>query len=139
MDENYLIAYNDTIGDEGCTLEIDSTDRGGQTWKGISRVENPNWVGWKLIDAHLKAGDSLAVIKSDQYLETLVKQFYYDEFWLALKIDKIKIQPIQIKFFNAAVNVGQKPATRFQQASVNLPLTGEVDQQLINALNALVV
>jgi|ERR1035437_703485 lysozyme family protein len=137
MDQNFLIGYNDTVGDEGCTLTIVKDDRGGMTWKGISRVENPQWVGWKLIDAHLKAGNDLAVIKTDQYLETLVKDFYYNEFWLALQINKIKIQPIQLKFFNAAVNVGQKPATRFQQASVNLPLTGIVDQQLINALNAL--
>jgi lysozyme family protein len=136
MDANCLLAYNNTITDEGCTLTADPNDRGGLTWKGISYVMNPNWQGWKLIFAHQKAGHDLSVVKADQYLEQLVKTFYYTEFWLKLQIDKIKSQSIQIKFFNQAVNVGLSAATKFQQASVDLAQTGIVDNQLINALNS---
>jgi lysozyme family protein len=30
----------------------DPSDRGGETYKGISRNNFPNWKGWKLIDLH---------------------------------------------------------------------------------------
>ena len=136
MDANYLLGYKDTIGDEGCTLEVDKDDNGGRTWKGISQPMHPNWSGWFVLDKHIKAGQSLAEIKQDKTLEAMVQAFYYKEFWLKLRINEIKIQSIQLKFFNTAVNVGLEPATKFQQASVNLPQTGIVDNALINALNA---
>jgi len=136
MDKFFLIGYNDTVTDEGVTLKIDPDDRGGQTWKGIARIMHPTWKGWALIDAHIKAAHNLATIKSDVVLEQLVKTFYYTEFWLKLRINEIKTLSIQVKFFNQAVNVGLQPSTKFQQASVDLPQTGIVDNKLINALNS---
>jgi len=136
MDKDFLIGYKDTVADEGITLKIDPNDRGGQTWKGIARVMHPEWNGWVLMDAHLKAKHSIAIIKADAELESRVQQFYYNEFWLKLRLNEIKSLPIKLKYFNTAVNVGLGPATRFQQASVDLAQTGVVDNKLINALNA---
>lgn len=32
----------------------DKNDSGGETYKGISRVHNPKWGGWKIIDSYKK-------------------------------------------------------------------------------------
>jgi len=69
MDKDFLLGYKDTVADEGITLKIDPNDRGGQTWKGISRVMNPNCDIWPLIDAHLKAKHGIAEFKADAELE----------------------------------------------------------------------
>jgi len=138
MDKDFLLGYKDTVADEGITLKIDPNDRGGQTWKGISRVMNPNCDIWPLIDAHLKAKHGIAEFKADAELERRVQQFYYNEFWLKLRLNEIKSLHIKLKYFNTAVNVGLGPATKFQQESVQLATTGHVDTSLINALNSVV-
>jgi len=99
---------------------------------------HPEWSGWAILDFHIKAGHSLAIIKQNETLEAMVQAFYYTEFWVKLRINEVKTQAIQLKWFNTAINVGLVPATKFQQASVNLPQTGKVDNQLINSLNSLV-
>lgn len=138
MDKDFLIGYKDTVADEGVTLKIDPNDRGGQTWKGISRVMHPDCSIWPLIDAHLKAKHGIAIFKADAELERRVQLFYYNEFWLKLRLNEIKSLPIKLKYFNTAVNVGLAPATKFQQESVQLATTGHVDDLLINSLNSVV-
>jgi lysozyme family protein len=138
MDKDFLLGYTDTVADEGVTLKIDPNDRGGQTWKGISRVMHPECNIWPLIDAHLKSKHGIAIFKADVELEKRVQLFYYNEFWLKLRLNEIKSLPIKLKYFNTAVNVGLVPATKFQQESVQLATTGHVDDLLINSLNQIV-
>lgn len=137
MDANFLKAYKLTVSNEG-SLSNDPNDRGGLTWKGIARNMNPQWQGWKLIDAHLNAKHTVAVILKDTVLEALVQQFYYNEFWLKLRLNELKDVDNACKFFDTAVNVGTHAATGFQQLSVNLPKTGIVDTNLIDTLNSVV-
>lgn len=138
MDKDFLLGYKDTVADEGVTLKIDLNDHGGQTWKGISRHMHPNCDIWPLMDAHLKAKHGIAIIKADAELEKRVQLFYYNEFWLKLRINEINSLPIKLKYFNQAINTGLVPATKFQQESVQLATTGHVDTLLINALNLVV-
>ena len=59
-------------------------DKGKETYCGISRVYNPNWDGWKIIDRH-KPIKYNAKIK-DSKLEASVKQYYYTNYYYPLKI-----------------------------------------------------
>ena len=47
---NFNIEFEKLILAEGGYVN-DSDDAGGETYLGISRKNNPNWSGWKLIDS----------------------------------------------------------------------------------------
>ena len=137
MDANFLLAYKRTVANEG-SLSNNPKDRGGLTWKGISRKMNPAWAGWNLVDSHLLNGHSVAVILQDTTLESQVQEFYYRSFWLKLRLNEITNPDTFCKYFDTAVNVGLVPATKFQQASVDIAQTGHVDDLLIKSLNSVV-
>ncbi len=47
---NFTQAYNLTSAHEGGYVN-DAIDRGGETYRGISRVYHSSWKGWSNIDA----------------------------------------------------------------------------------------
>jgi len=48
---NFEIIYPTLIKYEGYYANI-PTDKGGETYMGVSRVYNPTWAGWKIVDAY---------------------------------------------------------------------------------------
>lgn len=80
-------------------------DEGGETYRGISRKNWPNWEGWRIVDQFsplLKQGQ---LIKSYQ-LEDLVEAFYIKHFWLSIKGDLITNQSIANLLFDWEVTSG---------------------------------
>jgi len=78
-------AFSHTMGFEGGYVN-DPADRGGETFRGISRKSWPNWPGWALIDEVKAAGlrSASAIDRrfaDDAEMETLVINFYKNEFW----------------------------------------------------------
>ncbi len=75
----------------------DPADRGGETFRGISRVSHPDWPGWAEIDHYkreLARRDGIsnwrskanwrkldAVTANDRDLARLVAEFYRKKFW----------------------------------------------------------
>jgi len=55
------------------------SDTGGETYRGISRVYNPNWMGWPIVDSlkPLNEGEIIA----DDNLNVLINQFYKYSCW----------------------------------------------------------
>ena len=88
-----------------------STDRGGQTFGGISRIHHPNWQGWMLIDS----GDT----RSERLLD-LHRAFFKDNFWDRLRLDDVEDQEVAEKIYDAAVNCGTGMATRWAQIALNV-------------------
>lgn len=86
----------------------DPDDPGGETYKGISRKNWPNWDGWKWIDAKRLGTADLCV-----------KDFYCDNFWLKLKCHQIQSQSVAEILFDAGVNMGRRPAVRLLQQASN--------------------
>ncbi len=80
-------------------------DKGGETYKGISRVYNPNWEGWKIIDKY-KSANKLNEVSKDEELELLVRKFYKTEYWDYYKCE-IMIQELAEEIFEASVNIGK--------------------------------
>lgn len=137
MDKNFLIAYDDTVVNEG-SLSNNQNDLGGLTWKGIARNMHPSWEGWFLIDQHLKAKHNKAIILKDTTLESMVQKFYYNSFWLKLQCDKILNVEISKKLFDTAVNMGESAAIKFAEAAVKVKQDGKIDSELIEKLNQIV-
>lgn len=108
------------IGQEGgfvlSTLKFDS---GGQTYAGISRVNFPEWAGWKLIDA----GDT----KSDQ-LHDLVYSFYWSSFWQRMGLERLPSR-IATLVFDFAVNSGRDIAAKKLQQVLRVTVDGDIGPQ----------
>ena len=92
-------------------------DKGKETYCGISRVYNPNWDGWKIIDRH-KPIKYNAKIK-DSKLEASVKQYYYTNYYYPLKCEQFTSLLIAGHLFCHAVNAGIKTSAKLLQKAIN--------------------
>jgi lysozyme family protein len=122
MTESFLRAFDRLIGIEG-TYSNNPNDRGGETWKGISRVNFPHWDGWQIIDSAKSKTDKTLLSKflsCDAELASRVRIFYYEIFWKDLKLDRIPLAAIAEEIFDTAVNQGQKTAAKYFQQALNL-------------------
>jgi lysozyme family protein len=133
---DFSIAYQKTSVFEG-GYSNDPHDRGGETYKGISRKFHPDWGGWIILDLMDDKNS-----KNSQ-LQSLVNSFYYNEFWTFLKCDEFD-QPIADELFDTAVNQGKITAAKYLQESLNLlnnnqrhykdiAVDGEIGNVTINA------
>lgn len=95
----------------------DPDDRGGFTYRGITRKNFPKWEGWEIVDANLplKNGEIL----EDETLEEYVRQFYYDNFYKPLKIDDISNLLISGHLLCHGVNAGIKNSVKILQKAIN--------------------
>lgn len=107
----------------------DPTDRGGETYAGITRKNFPNWKGWATIDAHqMRKGDILPE------LAPLVKNFYKVNFWDAFKGDAFDSQEVANFVFDWFVNSGKHALNALQKA-VGVSVDGIVGDATIHAVN----
>lgn len=97
----------------------DPTDRGGETYSGISRKWFPKWAGWKIVDSY-KANGKLAELDKDVALKALMHAFYEVEFWNKLQLPAVDSKSIANEIFEMAVNIGMKPAVEIAQEAINL-------------------
>jgi lysozyme family protein len=116
---NFETAYKITMTNEGGYTD-DPTDRGGETYCGISRKYNPQWQGWKVIDIHKKLYDFPNNIKGHALLSTYVKDFYKKNYWDVNKLDYVMSQNVANEMFDTGVNMGVKVAAQFLQHSLNI-------------------
>lgn len=92
-------------------------DKGRETYRGISRVYNPSWKGWQIIDKN-KPIKYNAIIHNKN-LDDAVKEYYYNSYYLPLKCDKINSLLIAGHLFCHGVNAGIKTSAKLLQKSIN--------------------
>ena len=93
-------------------------DTGGETYMGIARNKHPQWAGWPIVDACLKAGQALSL---EPKLTDLVREFYFNEFWQPLwchQIDPVSPEVAE-ELFEASVNCGPGNGVKFLQRALN--------------------
>lgn len=138
MKNNFIIAYEFTNALEGGYVN-DRTDRGGETFNGISRNNFPNWGGWKIIDSYKGRSGFPMILERVGALQDLHKQFFYKEFWKKIKGDYLPYD-IAIKVYDMAVNLGVKTAVKILQRATNvirktqITTDGIIGNQTINAV-----
>lgn len=95
-----------------------SNDRGGETYRGISRKYFPKWHGWKIVDQNkpLKYGQ----IINNSELENDILEFYYDNFYQPMKIDRIENILISGHLLCHGVNAGIKTSVKLLQKAINI-------------------
>lgn len=115
-------------------------DKGGETYKGISRINHPAWKGWPVIDAYKLAHKGIPrnFHIPDPSLDLLVKDFYYSEYWLKIRGNEIKNFDIASNLFDMSVNSGA--GVKIMQDSLNqmgykVSLDGSVGNNTLAAIN----
>jgi len=121
---DFVPAFEEMIRDEGGYQLTDIPgDKGGQTYAGIARKQNPDWQGWAFID------------RKETPPTQMVRDFYKAHFWDDIKGDQISNQRIAGCIFNFYVNTG-KPAKTIAQLVVGSTPDGVIGDATVANLNA---
>ncbi|SNC62173.1 Predicted Peptidoglycan domain-containing protein [Hymenobacter gelipurpurascens] len=123
---NFETAYHKTAAVEGGYAD-NPKDRGGETWKGVARNFNPQWLGWALVDYHRKAPGFPGTLATDAKLQEHVLRFYKLGYWDANRLGELNDQDIANELYDTAVNCGVGVASRFLQRALNLTNRNGVD------------
>lgn len=115
---NFISAFNITMKNEGL-YSNDRDDIGGETYKGISRIYNPSWEGWRIIDKLKRKNNFHEEISKSKRLNDLVMLFYRQMYWDKLLLDNINDQQIAEKLFDISVNMGTYRSSLFLQQALN--------------------
>jgi lysozyme family protein len=112
-------AYEKTMGHEG-GYSNDPEDKGGETYKGISRVKNPTSRVWTVIDAMKSSGMNLDNLNDNENMQSMVRAFYKHKYWDSFNGDEFDSQKIAEEMFDSGVNCGTGSVNRWLQQSLNL-------------------
>ena len=112
-------AFLKTMGHEGGYAN-DAQDAGGETYRGISRVNHPTWPGWALVDVAKKTFKpdvwSRHMLANDE-LQRHVRAFYFGQFWEKYGCQALGDDLAGV-LFDMAVNMGS--TARYLQRALNL-------------------
>lgn len=122
-------AFSATMRREGgYKLHKVEGDRGGSTYAGIARNMNPQWPGWAYID------------RNEIPPTSLVRDFYWDGYWLPIKGDQLRYD-IAASIFDFAVNTSapKRPTTavKLAQLVAGVEPDGVIGPITVAALNAM--
>lgn len=122
---DFLPSFEKTITAEGgYKLTNIASDRGGQTYAGISRRANPRWPGWAYID------------RGETPPTQMVRDFYKQEYWDRVRGDEIENPHTAESIYDFAVNGGWKTSVKLAQAVVRVTPDGVIGPKTLAAINA---
>ena len=134
---NFDEAYQRTLKFEGGWVN-DDNDSGKETYKGISRVYEKNWEGWKIVDAYKKKPNFPKNLEADKKLQELVKNCYRKNYWNVIWGDKIRNQKVANDLYDTAVNMGVGTSIKLSERQCGLKETCKMSQKLLDKLNSVV-
>jgi lysozyme family protein len=127
----YYKALEKTLSNEGGYSDHPN-DKGGETYKGISRVFNPDWEGWTIIDEEKANANFPDCLQFNGDLERMVSDFYETNFWEPLHGEEIENQDLANKLFDMSVNIGLKSGVIIlQYALIALNTNGNLYETII--------
>lgn len=112
------------LAEGGYKLTKIKGDKGGQTYAGIARTRNPQWEGWHYID------------NGELPPASIVREFYRDNFWDAIRGDDIESSTIAGMVFDFAVNAGVSVAVKLAQVVAGVTPDGKAGPKTVAALGA---
>lgn len=123
--ENFEGVFQETLRREGgYKLHNVEGDTGGLTYAGIARNKNPGWPGWAAID------------RGETPPTNLVREFYYNGYWVPLKCDLLPLAMAR-ELYDFAVNTSApgRPtlAAKLFQLTVGATPDGVIGHKTIEA------
>ena len=128
-------AYPLILAHEGGYVN-DPEDLGGETYKGIARKKQPDWVGWLVIDRMKQQPNFPNSMEGNPILQEKVLQFYKVLFWDKVGGDLIADQDVAASIFDFAVNAGVYSSVSLAQGVVGSGCDGIMGPKTIQAINA---
>lgn len=119
MNPDFNRAYDTLLKHEG-GYSNHSSDRGGETYKGIARNFERDWNGWKIIDSYKSKPGFPNNLDQDQELDLRCREIYKVKYWDVNRIDEMMIYPLKYEVFEIGVNMGVGTAGKLLQESLNL-------------------
>lgn len=132
---NFTISLQKTLAHEGGYVN-DPDDAGKETYRGISRLNFPNWKGWSVIDQAKSVSKFPANLVKDAELQRQVELFYQRYFWTPLNADQISNQMLADSIFDFSVNAGLKTTVRIIQTIIGVKTDGILGEQTLHKLNS---
>lgn len=112
-------------------------DSGGETYKGVSRNNNPSWPGWGIIDKY-KA--QYGIPKLNYYfvspaLDKMVYDLGYKNYWQINKLDSVNSQAIANLIMDIDYGSGPYIGAISAQRALGITADGDIGTQTLNAIN----
>jgi lysozyme family protein len=123
------IAYPLTSKHEGGYVN-DPTDRGGETYAGITRKNYPTWAGWATIDQQPRKKNEIIPSLADE-----VKEFYRVMYWNKQSLSGLKSQKVANAIYDWNINSGAI-AIKAIQRLINVADDGYIGGDTLKAINA---
>jgi lysozyme family protein len=103
---SYNVAIENTLKHEGL-YSNDIDDFGAETYMGISRRYHPNWGGWSIVDSYKDSDSFYTLIRADERLKEMVKEYYKLQFW-DKNVEILSLDDTTLKsyIFDMSVNTG---------------------------------
>ena len=116
----------------------DPQDRGGETYKGVSRNNHRDWSGWAIIDSvkAAKPKSLNAALAGNKVLQQKIRDFYRVNYWDANRTGEIADQQVANQLFDTAVNSGTGTAAKFLQLAAGVTADRVVGPVTLKAVNA---
>lgn len=115
----------------------DPDDAGGETYLGISRVNNPSLKMWNIIDDIKNKYGIKNINNRLKQIDEIVKEvkvIYKTKYWDTICLDEVKNQDISGIIFDAAVNMGVTSAIRIAEHVMGMTVTGKFSFELLTNL-----
>ena len=132
--ENYVKALIFTSSAEGAFANR-KADKGGVTYKGISQVYNPKWIGWNIINRYLDKYPELRIpyegkppasihklnfeLNVNEELEYLIYDFYYENYYTKCGAGNIGGK-LAVVLFDMSILSGVRRASKSLQKCLNI-------------------
>jgi lysozyme family protein len=146
---DFNIAYAKTGHNEGGYANNPADTTGGETVNGISRIQQPRWGGWRIIDTMKQGLLTPGPYGSSEYkawvnhfndlvaasdsLQGLIKNFYLLNFWG--RLSEVNDQVVANALYDRFVNCGDEPKFWLQRA-LGVTADGIIGSGTIAATNA---
>jgi lysozyme family protein len=124
-------AMSFTMGYEGGWANS-PLDKGGETYRGISRRFWASWEGWEIVDKEKAVSFKPGIIWENTTLEQMVNNFYKKNFWDTIRGDELPLK-MAIALFDCGIDSGTGRAIRLMQIALNVETTGIVDDQTLKS------
>jgi lysozyme family protein len=132
----FKTAFQKMLNHEGGYVN-DPDDRGGETYKGISRTMHNHWSGWAIIDKFKNEFGFPATLDMCVELQNQVEIFYRTNFWTPLNADHLSNQAIADSILDFSVNAGIITSVRLAQSIVRVKADGIIGEVTLKNLNSL--
>lgn len=112
----YQFTHRAENGSDGAFILSTLPGEKAMTYAGIYRAMQPDWEGWRLIDA----GDTVSA-----ELKGMVKRFYLNRFWLRMNLEQLP-SPLSALVFDFGVNSGSVTAVQRLQRILQVKEDGVI-------------